>query len=56
MTTRLTVLIEIFSLEAAFLQKLWRKGSEVLNHLLYVVVGRIRAVLAEKVKIGDELK
>ena len=53
---KLTVIIEIIIPTSACFEKLWREWSEVLNHILQMDISRIRARLAEKVKIGSELK
>jgi hypothetical protein len=53
---RLTVLVEMRS-PTTYVEKMWRERSEVLNRVPQVNINQIlRARLAKKVKIGNELK
>ena len=56
LNTRLTVLVEKRS-PTTYVEKMWRERSEVLNRVPQVNINQIlRARLARKVKIGNELK
>jgi hypothetical protein len=53
---RLTVLVEILILVTTCIEKSWREQSKVFDNILQVDINGIRARLAKKVKIGDELE